>query len=126
MIIVDTSAWVEYFIGSKKGMQIESFLKSGEPIGTPLIVLIEFAIKSERENVDSRKQMEFIKTNSIVLDIFENLVPAVAKNYSDMRKKSKKFSLPDAIIMTIAKEKKALVLTCDFDFNGIENTKIVC
>ncbi len=125
MIVIDTSAWVEYFIGSRKGIQIESLLKPGEIIATPVIVLIELSCKSIKEEVDFSSQLDFIKSNSIVLNIDEALVLPIAKNYIELRRKNKKLSLADAIIITIAKNQGAVLVTCDSDFVGADKVKII-
>ena len=49
MIIVDTFAWVEYFLGSKKGKIVEEYLNENNLV-TPSIVLIELSCKSAKEN----------------------------------------------------------------------------
>ena len=74
MILLDTSAWVEYFIGSRKGLKVEALLKLNEKIATPLIVLLEFACKSLRDGIDFGPQIDFIKTRSVIVGFDENLI----------------------------------------------------
>ena len=54
MMIFDSYAWVEYFIGSKRGEVAKEYLEGGEII-TPDIVIAEVARKYVREGIDARE-----------------------------------------------------------------------
>ncbi len=125
MILLDTSAWIEYFSGSPKGSKIDSMILSNKVIGTPVIVLIELACKSFKENVDFQLQEEYIKQNSIILPLEEEMATLVARNYVDLRNKNKKISLADAIILTTAQKNNATLVTCDGDFRSMHNVELV-
>lgn len=45
MIVLDTHAWIEYFIGSERGATAGEYIEKGEKIVTPDIVLAEIARK---------------------------------------------------------------------------------
>lgn len=125
MIFFDTSAWIEYFIGSPKGLKIKNILESEEDIATPLIVLIELSCKAHKENTDFKIQMDFIKQTSTILNLNEGIVPSIGKVYVEMKGKSKKTSLADAIIASMAKVQNAVLITCDSDFKDLQNVKII-
>ena len=126
MLFFDTSAWVEYFIGSQKGSKINSILESERgKIVTPIIVLIELSCKSYKENADFDVQQSFIKQNSIIMNLKEELVASIGKTYAEIRRKNKKISLSDAIIIAMASEQKARIITCDSDFRAADNVNII-
>ena len=125
MLFLDTSAWIEYFIGSTKGLKIKDILESEEEIATPIIVLIELSCKAHKENTDFKIQMNFIKQNSAVLNLNEEILSNVGEVYVEMKRKSKKTSLADAIIASMAKIQNAVLITCDSDFKDLQNVKII-
>ena len=51
MIVFDTYAWVEYFIGSERAIVAKEYIERGEEIVTSDIVLAEIARKYLREGV---------------------------------------------------------------------------
>ena len=126
MLFFDTSAWVEYFIGSQKGSKINNMLEGERgKIVTPIIVLIELSCKAHKENVDFDVQQSFIKQNSIIVNLKEEIVSIIGKTYAEMKRKNKKISLSDAIIMAMALEQKATIITCDSDFRDADNVNII-
>ena len=126
MLFFDTSAWVEYFIGSQKGSKINSILESERgKIVTPIIVLIELSCKAYKENADFDVQQSFIKQNSIIMNLKEELVASIGKTYAEIRRKNKKISLSDAIIIAMASEQKARIITCDSDFRAADDVNII-
>lgn len=52
-IVVDTYAWIELFIGSRKGQAVKEKLGSAEEVCTPDAVLAELAGKFIREGLES-------------------------------------------------------------------------
>lgn len=126
MIFFDTSAWVEYFIGSAKGLKIKNILESeNEKIATPIIALIELRCKAYKENIDFDSQINFIKQKSIIVNLTEEAVLSIGKMYVEMKRKSKKTSLADAIIATMSRSHNAILVTCDTDFKGLDNVEFI-
>ncbi|MEK6837856.1 MAG: hypothetical protein AABX69_04335, partial [Nanoarchaeota archaeon] len=52
MVVFDTSAWIEYFAGSKKGLKVGNYVDSAQEIFTPSVCLAEFKLKYAREMPD--------------------------------------------------------------------------
>jgi len=125
MFIFDTSAWVEYFIGSSRGAKVRDILESQEKIATPIIVLIELSCKASKEGVDFTSNVDFIRQKSTIIGIGVDDVESVGKTYAKMRKINGKTSLPDAVVATAAKDNGATIVTCDRDFIGVENVNLI-
>ena len=94
MLLLDTSAWVEYFIGSQKGVKIRDILE-GKEITTSIISLIELSCKAYKEATDFAQQMDFIKQHSAILNVDEEIVVAVGKTYRELRARNKKVFLTE-------------------------------
>jgi len=119
MIVLDTSAWIEYLIDSKNAEYIEEILDN-EDVITPSIVLVELSCKSEKEKWNFEEYLKFIKSKSEIIGMDEKTIIKCGKIYTKERKRKSSFGIIDAIILTIAKEKNAKVLTKDNDFLGLD------
>ncbi|MDK2383479.1 MAG: PIN domain-containing protein, partial [Candidatus Korarchaeota archaeon] len=51
-LVVDSYAWIEYFLGSDKGKKVLEELRRAEEVITPSVVLAELAHKYFREGMD--------------------------------------------------------------------------
>jgi len=120
MIILDSSAWIEYFTGTKNADFVEETLEKGNII-TPSIVLVELSCKATKEKWDFQEQLTFIKSRSTIMGMNEKMILKCGKVYIEERKKKTKFGMADAIILTTAKEINAKILTKDNDFRGLDD-----
>lgn len=118
MILIDTSAWMEYFLDGKFGKKIEILF--GENLITPYIVLVELSIKSAKEGWDFEKHLNFIKEKSLIVGMNNKMIENIGKIYVNQRKIKTGFSTIDAIIYATAIFQKAKVLTKDKDFEGLK------
>lgn len=119
MIIFDTYAWIEYFIGSEKGKVVEKYLDE-EKILTPSIVLIELSCKSAKEGWNFEKYLQFIKSRSAILKLDEEIIIECGKIYANEKKKKLNFSIPDGIILTSALKYNSKILTGDEHFRDFK------
>ncbi len=95
MIILDSYAWVEYFLGSDSGRVVKEYLDR-EEASTPSIVLAEIARKYLREGVreeDIFKRLNFIVAKSNIVEVDVELSVMAAKAYLELFKKRKKKGL---------------------------------
>ncbi|RLG88526.1 MAG: type II toxin-antitoxin system VapC family toxin, partial [Thermoprotei archaeon] len=91
-LVIDTYAWIEFFIGSKKGEMVKDYLLGENEVYTPSIVLAEIARKYLQENMTEkivRKRLELIAKISIVIDIDEKLALETGKAYLELVKHAK-------------------------------------
>ena len=124
MIIVDTFAWVEYFLGSKKGKIVEEYLNENNLV-TPSIVLIELSCKSAKENWNFGKLLSFIKSKSNILGIKESVIEKCGKIYIRERNKKGKCGMNDATIWAIAESINAKILTGDEHFKDYKEVIMI-
>jgi len=126
LIVVDSYAWVEYFLGSEKGTKVEKYIESGEAI-TPSIVLAEIARKYLREGIDEkevRKRLDFIVAKSTIIEMDVNLSIEAGKAYLELlekvrAEKLKAPSLTDGIILATSRILKAKIITEDEHFRSL-------
>jgi len=132
MIVFDSYAWVEYFMGSKRGAVAREYLEGGE-IVTPDIVLAEVARKYVREGIDAREiggRLYFISSHSEVEGVDADLGLAAAEAWRELEIKARKGklrvpSLTDGIVLALARKHGAKVLTGDDHFKGLKEAMML-
>ena len=126
MIVFDSYAWIEYFLGSNSGKIVKNYL-SAEEVATPSIVLAEVARKYLREGIkeeDVAKRLNFIVANSAIIEMDVELSIAAAKAYLELLERAKanklkKPSLTDGIVLATGRILKAKIVTGDEHFKGL-------
>jgi len=122
-IIFDTYAWIEYFIGSKKGEVVKSYFNN--EILTPTLVLMELSYRFGQEGWDFKKFLNFIKSKSTIIGVNENTILEFGKIYNLLKKKDKSISFVDAVIFALAKIENSKILTGDLHFKEFENVEFL-
>jgi len=128
--VVDSYAWIEHFIGSKKGGKVDEILQNSDEIYTPGVVLAEVARKYAREGVEERiihARLQQIEDASNVVGLDAELALEAAKCYLTMEAEAKKrkLTLPslfDAVVLATGKSLDAKILTGDQHFKGLAET----
>lgn len=127
MIVSDSYAWIEYFLGSDSGRIVKDYVDAGELV-TPSIVLAEVARKYLREGMkeeDVARRLSFIEVSSVVKEIDSELSVAAARAYLELYEKAraeglKKPSLTDGIVLATGRTLKAKIITGDEHFKGLD------
>lgn len=115
MVVFDTSAWVEYFSGSKKGSDAKKYVESEQEIFTPSICLAEFKLKYLREMPDQTDScLSFVIGRSVIVDVDREIALLSADN-----KLTHKLYLIDAIVYSTAQLLKQNVLTSDGELKSL-------
>jgi len=120
--IVDTFAWVEYFIGSSKGAILKKNLseKNNRHI-TMECCLTELVGYCKKNNKDYRPIIGIVKANSVLLPVTQELWIKAAQIRFRLRKKVKNFGLVDAIIAAKQEDLKCKIITGDPHFKTLKN-----
>ena len=120
--LLDTYAWVEYFIGSDEGKIVEKLIKS-EKIYTSIISIAELSDKYYREGLTDEWEGRYkfiVSKSNIILCTME-----IAKNAGprkwELRKSIEKIGLADAIIIETAFQKELIVVSGDPHFESLDN-----
>ncbi|MBI2144178.1 PIN domain-containing protein [Candidatus Woesearchaeota archaeon] len=122
--IIDSSAWIEYFGATVKGLKIKALIEQ-EEIATSIVALLEVADKFERENRRFEICRIFMQRRAAVLPLTVEIALAAAKLKKKQREKRDKFSIADGIRLATALQEGAVLVTADSDFAGLENAMVV-
>ncbi len=121
MRLVDTSAWIEWLIGSPAGAVVASALPERGQWLVPTIVQLELAKWLQREvGEDKADQVIAFTETCIVAD----LDTAIALSAADLCA-AHKLATADAIVYATALAHGADVLTCDRHFEGLGGVHLV-
>ena len=115
MVLIDTSCWIEWLIGSSLGAQLGERFPPADQIIMPTIVQLELAKWLEREQgEDGANRMIAFTTTCVVVPLTTDLALAAAAAH-----KAHRLATADAIIYATAHAHKAELLTCDAHFKGL-------
>ena len=122
--LLDSSAWMENFSGTKAGIHVENMLKQKRCF-TTMVTLAELADKFSRENIPFQKYHEYIKSKSAILPLTEEIAVTSGTLKKKLRETAPDTSLIDAINLATAQKHNAQLITCDTDFTGARNTLVI-
>ena len=130
-IVVDSYAWIEYFLGTRGGAFVEKVILEAQEAYTPTIVLAEIAAKYGREGAPKqaiKERLRLISETTVITPITIDTATEIPKAKTDLQKNAQKLglkqapSLADAIILATARKLEARVLTRDQHFKNLKET----
>ncbi len=119
--IVDSSAWIEYFIGGPQRAHFRPFIHNTDDLIVPSITLFEvykrfLVVADETRAIEATNQMK----KGRVVELNEYLSIWAATLSKDLQ-----LPMADSIILATAYATGATVYTMDRDFEGIEGVNYV-
>ena len=121
MRVVDSSAWIEYLIGSPFGATLAGELPDPAQWVVPTIVQLELAKWLTREVGDDKADLVIAFTATcLVVDLDTRIALAAADLCAQY-----KLAMADAIIFATARAEGADLLTCDRHFEGLPGVRFI-
>jgi len=117
--VIDSFAWIEYFVGSKAGELVKEYVESGDSI-TPTIVIAELSAKYARLKQDFAPKLRFIVLKSRTLVLDEDTAALAGSISAERKSKVDRWGLADSIILATARLQKANVVTGDQHFSDLK------
>ena len=117
--VVDSSGWLEYFADSKNAAHFAQTIENPELLIVPSITIYEVfkKILKERNEHLALTVVAHMKQGRVI-DLDLDLCLLAGKLARDHQ-----LPMADSIILATAKRHRAIVLTQDSDFRGIEGVK---
>jgi len=119
-VTFDSSAWIEYFAGTKKGEQVKKYLNDPVNILTPSLCLMEIKNKYMREGHKYKDRIEYICTLSTIIDITKEIVLQGAEV-----KQTHGLYTVDALIYATSQLHTSILLTGDHHFKFLRNVELL-
>lgn len=118
--IIDAYAWIEYALGSKKGMVVRDIVENQEHrIYTNIVTFSELAAYCARHNKSFEELKRVILSLSIVYPIDVTFCEDAGNAYIQIRKERKHMGMIDVFVLLSARKLKGKVVTGDQDFKGL-------
>ena len=124
LFVLDSFAWIEYFLGSHKGEKVQGFIESKKCV-TPTIVIAEISAKYSNDNKDFTDKLKFMKFNTKVIDLTDEIAELAGKIKTSQRKIKKYFGLADSIIYATALLHSAKVISGDPHFEDMKEAIMI-
>jgi predicted nucleic acid-binding protein len=125
-VVIDSSAWVEYFEGTARGEKVRKILARARefPLTTGMIAA-EVIARFIRFGKPADLVRTAMQTQASLVPFDIALAEKTAAVYVQQRKTRHKFGLADAHVLATAQLHSAKVVTCDFDFAGIRDAIVI-
>jgi predicted nucleic acid-binding protein len=121
MLLVDTSAWIEWMIGSSTGEIIGGKIPLKDDWLVPTIVQLELAKWLAREVGDDKADQAIAFMQTCIVAPLKTSIALVAAELCAKHK----LATADAIVYATALEYGAGLLTCDAHFKGLPGVNYV-
>lgn len=123
--VIDTWAWVEYFLGTAAGAQARSFIE-GPDVATSVLTLAELAdLHSRDRRPGLEERVAFIRSRGPILEPSHRAAQEAGRLKWAQRKRGHEMGLVDAIIYETAREHGLAVVTGDPGFNGLPGLEAI-
>jgi predicted nucleic acid-binding protein len=121
MLLVDTSAWIEWLLGSPTGRAWEALIPARDDLLVPTVVQLELAKWLTCEvGEDKAEQVIAFTQMCVVVELDTKVALAAAEICA-----KHKLATADAIIYATALHHGADLLTCDAHLNGLPGVQFV-
>lgn len=124
---IDTYAWIEYILGTEKGLVLQKILMDKKnKIFTLESTLAEIKDWCLREKYDFNIVYPKIRQDTFLAPLFEDDWLNAAEIKHEMRKTAKDFGLIDALLLAYQKKfSNVVIVTGDQHFKGLKNIKYI-
>ncbi len=121
MILVDTSAWIEWLIGSATGERVAEQLPEQSDWLVPSMVQLELAKWLSREVGEDKADQVIAFTQVCQVVPLDTEIALAAADAC----REHKLATADAIMFATARARGAILLTCDAHFEGLPGVTLI-
>ncbi|CAG4899428.1 type II toxin-antitoxin system VapC family toxin [Paraburkholderia gardini] len=121
MRVIDTSAWIEWLIGSAPGKKLSKEFPDKSRCIVPTIVQLELSKWLVREVGEEQADQVIAYTQKCMVVPLDTAIALLAAELH----REYKLATADAIVYATARQQGADLLTCDAHFNGLPGTVFV-
>jgi uncharacterized protein len=121
MVLVDTSAWIEWLMGSATGDRLAAHLPDQADWLVPTIVQLELAKWLNREVGEDKADQVIAFTQVCQLVPLDTEIALAAAEAC----REHRLATADAVIFATARSRGASILTCDAHFEGLPGVTLI-
>lgn len=120
-VVVDTSAWIEWLLGTETGKQLHEHFPDRSRCIVPTIVQLELSKWLVRQRGTDYADLVIAYTATCIVSPMDT---QIALSAADLHREYK-LATADAIVYATAQAHNASLLTCDAHFNGLPDVTFV-
>jgi predicted nucleic acid-binding protein len=125
-LILDSSAWIEYFMGSDKGKKVRAHLAKANAFTIITgVTVAEICKKFLQTSQPSETLITALRMMTKLVTIDYKAGEDTARIVIKQRQTRPKFSTADAHIVAIARQHNVRIITCDTDFLDIPEATVI-
>ena len=126
VMLLDTSAWIEFFQGTEKGKKVGNILRTEENF-TSIVTFAEIVNWCLKNNIQDKikEYIAGIKNGSTILELNEPIAIVAGKLNYERKKIVKNWGMMDSVILSTAQIYNLKVLTKDSQFKDLLSVEIL-
>jgi predicted nucleic acid-binding protein len=125
-MLLDTYAWVEFFIGSKAGKKVLKAIQENRCFTSILSLaeIVDWCFKNDLKE-KAKQYIEIVEKASTILNITKEIAILAGEMNQERKKKVKGWGMIDSIILATATFYNLKILTGNSHFKDLENVEIL-
>ena len=123
-MLLDTSAWIEFFEGSKRGEKVKEILEK-EICYTSIASIAEIVNWSYNERQNKEFLINTVEDLSLVVDLNKDIVILAGKLNFERKKVNKKWGMLDSFILATGLHYSLKILAKDSDFRDVDSVEML-
>ena len=123
-MLLDTSAWIELFLGTESGIKVRDLLKR-ERCYTSMSTYSEIVNWALKEGRDSNYFINTIERSSVVLRLTRDIFILAGKLNFERKKLNKKWGMLDSFVLATGLLYNLKILSKDFDFKDLHCVEMI-
>lgn len=123
-MLLDTSAWIEYFLATEKGDNVKEILKN-EDAFTSVITTGELVNWRLKNNLPYEKYLKEIKLYSRMIELNEKIAILAGQLNFERKKLIKNWGMADSIVLSTSIIYDLRIITKDSHFKNLPNVLLI-
>src|SRR3989344_6099066 len=123
--VIDAYAWIEYLEGSRAGEKVRKILQDNNEIFSLNLTISEVVSRIKRKGSDTEIAYQVIISNSQVAEISHEVAKEAGLLHAETRKTIKDFGIADSLILALARELNAKIITGDEHFRNFKEAILI-
>jgi predicted nucleic acid-binding protein len=123
-MILDSSAWIEFFNRNNQGERVKEVLDGGN-CNTCITSIAEVTNHAVKKGIDANPLIDKIEQLSEVIDMDRDIATMAGRINFERKKQVKKWGMLDSFVLASALKYDQKILTTDSDFKDLENAEVL-
>lgn len=124
MLLIDTSAWIEFFLESKKGEKVKHYLET-RSCYTSIVSVAEISNWASKQKLDGRELIMYVMEMTQLVDLNLKIAFLSGELNFQRKQKARDWGMIDSIILATAQIYNLKILTKDSHFKDLPGVELL-